>query len=93
MGTIYFCTFLTLPIFATYSVMRTKGMVRATVLTMVSVFLPFLFATSAIAVVEIDGPEESLIPMTLIFLFSYGAFASVACFLLRHSLSRRLYAF
>jgi ABC-type Na+ efflux pump permease subunit len=85
------CPFLTLPVFATYFALRVKNLIVAAVLTWVALWIPALFVQAAcvsfVGDFQMDG---SVIP--LMFL-SYLAFALLACLMLRHSLSRRIYSF
>ena len=92
--------FLTLPIFATYFALRVKNLIAAAVLTWIALWIPVIFA--AIATDPVTGswsywnyranhPEIVLMPVMV--LLCNAAFALLACFLLRHSLSRRLYSF
>jgi ABC-type Na+ efflux pump permease subunit len=86
------CGFLTLPVFATYFALRVKSLPGATVLTWVALCVPVLFAAAATDLfVESHRAQMGFMP-PVVFL-SNGAFALLACFLLRHSLSRRIYSF
>ena len=83
------CGFLTLPIVATYFALRVKNLIVAAVLTWVSLCLPAISGGST-------GLIAGYVDMgftALVVFFSYAAFAGLACFLLRHSLSRRIYSF
>jgi hypothetical protein len=85
--------FLTLPVFATYFALRVKNLIVAAVLTWLALFLCPYFAFSAHAFVSnfISGlTVEDL--YAGVFLSNLG-FALLACFLLSHSLSRRIYSF
>jgi ABC-type transport system involved in multi-copper enzyme maturation permease subunit len=85
------CAFLTLPVFATYFALRVKNLIVAAVLTWVALWLPFILVMEAEQLVlEMYGVTPGFI---LAIFFSYSAFALLACFLLRHSLSRRIYSF
>jgi ABC-type transport system involved in cytochrome c biogenesis permease component len=84
--------FLTLPIFATYSALRVKNLIVATVLTWIALFVPQIFAAESIQMFT-DFDEVGPIFMLVIDFLSYGAFTLLTCFLLRHSLSRRIYSF
>jgi ABC-type Na+ efflux pump permease subunit len=86
------CGFLTLPVFATYFALRVKNLIVAAVLTWIALCLPALFAEAACQLF-LDNDWAGLGFMAPIILLSYGAFALLACFLLRHSLSRRIYSF
>ena len=86
------CAFFALPIFATYFALRVKNLIVAAVMTWIALFLPATFAAEATqAFTGSDQVEMWLMP-PLVFL-SYGAFTLLTCFLLRHSLSRRIYSF
>ena len=86
--------FLTLPVFATYFALRVKNLIVAAALTWLALFLCPYFAFTALAFLagsfHTDLPQASL--YAAVFL-SDLAFALLACFLLRHSLSRRIYSF
>ena len=86
------CGFLTLPVFATYSALRVKNLIVATVLTLIALIVPEIFAAESIQMFT-DFNEVGPVFMVLIDLLSYGAFTLLTCFLLRHSLSRRIYSF
>jgi ABC-type Na+ efflux pump permease subunit len=83
------CGFLTLPVFATYFALRVKHLLVAAVLTWAALFLPLIFALAAAQALTAGRPE--FVPHFV--LFANGAFALLACGLLRHSLSRRIYSF
>jgi len=83
--------FLALPIFGTYAALRLKNLLAASVLTLVGVSLPGLFA---VLTPGVFGKYDSSSPiLSIALLGSYVAFAALACYLLRHSLSRRIYSF
>jgi hypothetical protein len=87
------CLFLTLPVFATYFALRVKNLIVAGVLTWVALFIPAFFVQAASDTFFGDlGPVANMIYVAEVF-FSYAAFALLACSLLRHSLSRRIYSF
>lgn len=86
--------FLTLPVFATYFALRVKNLFVAAALTWLALLLCPYFAFTLLGALSILG-DIPLVPPIL-----YGvpfltnlAFALLACFLLRHSLSRRIYSF
>jgi ABC-type Na+ efflux pump permease subunit len=86
--------FLTLPVFATYFALRVKNLFVAAALTWLGLLLCPFFAFTLLGALSILG-DIPLVPPIL-----YGvpfltnlAFALLACFLLRHSLSRRIYSF
>jgi hypothetical protein len=83
---------LTLPVFATYCALRVKNLIVAAVLTWVAAGLPAMFAAESIQMFA-DFDKVGLLIIVPIFFLSYGAFAMLACSLLRHSLSRRIYSF
>ena len=82
------CGFLALPVFATYFALRVKNLIVAAVLTLVASCVPALFAEAASGL--IFDTDRAVPP--IVFL-SYSAFAILTCFMLRHSLSRRIYSF
>jgi ABC-type Na+ efflux pump permease subunit len=92
-GLFWAILFLTLPVFATYFALRVKNLIVAAALTWVALWIPgFFVQVSFVAFVgEFDGLEMSSVLPALFF--SYAAFALLACFLLRHSLSRRIFSF
>jgi ABC-type Na+ efflux pump permease subunit len=79
------CGFLALPIFATYFALRVKNLIVAAVLTWIVLCLPALSAPPLFR----HDPG----PMLRTVFLSYVCFALLACYLLRHSLSRRIYSF
>jgi ABC-type transport system involved in multi-copper enzyme maturation permease subunit len=82
------CCFLTLPIFATYFALRVKNLVVAAILTWIALGPPAMLATeTTFLLTENDQPAPAIV------FLCYGAFALLTCFLLRHSLSRRIYSF
>ena len=86
------CGFFALPVFATYFALRVKNLIAAAVLTWVALCIPASFA-EATRQLFIDSDRVDMGFVAPIVFFSYGAFALLACFLLRHSLSRRIYSF
>jgi len=92
-GFILACALLSLPVFATYFALRVKNLIVAAVLTWVALWVPyFLVLGAAQLFLHWDGVNMGFVLAILAF-FSYSAFALLACFLLRHSLSRRIYSF
>ena len=87
------CLFFTLPVFATYFALRVKNLIVAAVLTWVALWIPSCFVMGALGDVgrHYYGRDIGVI-LPAVFI-SYLAFALLACFLLRHSLSRRIYSF
>ncbi len=82
---------LSLPVFATYFALRVKNLIAAAVLTWIALWVPFYLVLVAVQPSQDwDGVNAVLV---LAKFFSYSAFALLACFLLRHSLSRRIYSF
>jgi ABC-type Na+ efflux pump permease subunit len=86
------CGFLALPVFATYFALRVKNLIAAAVLTLVAVAIPASFAGEAVQALTGSGQVARLL-MPIMVLLSYAAFTLLTCFLLRHSLSRRIYSF
>jgi hypothetical protein len=85
------CALLSLPVFATYFALRVKNLILAAVLTWVALWVPFYLVLEAGKLfLERDGLGVGFVLATF---FSYSAFALLACWLLRHSLSRRIYSF
>jgi hypothetical protein len=86
------CLLLALPVFATYFALRVKNLIVAAVLTWIAFCVPYGFAMAECSF--FIGEEEmglgSVLPAVF---FNYLIFALLACFLLRHSLSRRIYSF
>ena len=82
------CAFLALPVFATYFALRVKNLVVGAVLTWIAIGAPaMLAAETSFYFSHTNNPNPVLV------LLSYGAFAALTCFMLRHSLSRRIYSF
>jgi len=90
---LYVCLFLTLPVFATYFALRVKNLVVAAVLTWVALWIPGCFVMEAMADVGRGYDSADAAVMLPPLFLSYLAFALLACALLRHSLSRRIYSF
>jgi hypothetical protein len=86
--------FLALPIFATYFALRVKNLIVAAVLAWLALFLCPYFAFTALGSISclFNGRLSSDSLYVGVFV-SNLAFALLACFLLRHSLSRRIYSF
>ncbi len=85
------CALLSLPVFATYFALRVKNLVAAAVLTWVALWIPFYLVMEAAGLfLDLDGVSLGFI---FAIFFSYSTFALLACWLLRHSLSRRIYSF
>jgi ABC-type Na+ efflux pump permease subunit len=84
------CGFLALPVFATYFALRVKNLILAAVLTLIALWLPVMFAAE-IAQAPTGSDRVVMWLMPPLVLLSYGAFTLLTCFLLRHSLSRRIY--
>ena len=88
------CGFLALPVFATYFALRVKNLIVAAVLTWIALWIPFAVVGEAMAFENIFLHREVFAGNWAVALFfSYAAFALLACSLLRHSLSRRIYSF
>jgi hypothetical protein len=82
------CGFLALPFCATYFALRVKNLIAAAVLTWVTILIAPFFAAACNKLLY--GDEASFI--FLLLLGNLGLVLLVA-FLLRHSLSRRIYSF
>jgi hypothetical protein len=85
--------FLTLPIFATYFALRVKNLIAAAVLTWIALFTPVIFALLGMDPFAYRPNRYDVLLFAPLVLFWNGAFALLTGFLLRHSLSRRLYSF
>jgi ABC-type transport system involved in multi-copper enzyme maturation permease subunit len=83
------CGFLTLPVLATYFALRVKNLIVAAALTWVVLCLPAVMAPEF----SLYNRPLNLGSMLFVIVFTYGAFALLACVMLRHSLSRRIYSF
>jgi ABC-type transport system involved in multi-copper enzyme maturation permease subunit len=86
------CSFLLLPILATYSALRVKGLVQAAMLTLAATLVPISFSLG-VAGLFVDDATISARIFPVLLILSNSAFALLACGLLRHSLSRRIYSF
>jgi len=91
-GAVAACAFLTLPVFATYFALRVKGLIAASMLTVVATALPTVMGFAAVEWLPGQARFEAVWPPLLLGL-SNGAFAVLACRLLQHSLARRIYSF
>jgi ABC-type Na+ efflux pump permease subunit len=80
------CGFFALPVFATYFALRVKNLIAGAALTWVVLWLPILTHAETWYPTGDDSLLMAVLPL-------YVIFAAVACFLLRHSLSRRIYSF
>jgi len=86
------CCFFALPVFATYFALRVKNLFLAAFLTWAALGVPAMLVDEFRALYS--GSDEIASAFVLpVELLSYGAFALLACFLLKHSLSRRIYSF
>lgn len=87
------CGFLALPVFATYFALRVKNLIVASVLTWIALSLPVILVQEVASLVETSERELSASSLAVGLIITYAISIWLACFLLRHSLSRRLYAF
>jgi ABC-type Na+ efflux pump permease subunit len=86
--------FLALPVFATYFALRVKNLIVGGVLTWLALFLAPAMGIGLLNEILWHLGAELSVRMVLVgALMGNGAFALLTCFLLRHSLSRRIYAF
>jgi ABC-type Na+ efflux pump permease subunit len=86
--------FLTLPVFATYFALRVKNLWAAAALTWLALLLCPYFAFTLMGAASILGNVTLGTPiMYQVILLTNLAFALLACYLLHHSLSRRIYSF
>ncbi len=86
------CDFLVLPIFATYFALLVKNLIVAAVLTFIALCIPNAFAEEFVELFTRSYQVEIWL-MPPVVLLSFGPFTLLTCFLLRHSLSRRIYSF
>jgi len=85
--------FLTLPVFALYFALRVKNQIAAAGMTWAALLLPSLFVMLWFEMVTSEFDETAYVWMSLGWCVVNLALALVACVLLRHCLSRRLYSF
>jgi ABC-type transport system involved in multi-copper enzyme maturation permease subunit len=89
---IFACGFLVLPFCATYFALRVKNLIVAAALTWVALLLPPCIVAAGLSAFGMDLDYNAglfcflLVPANL-------ALVLLVCFLLRHSLSRRIYSF
>jgi ABC-type Na+ efflux pump permease subunit len=83
------CFFLALPFCATYFALRLKNLIAAAVLTWVALFIP-PFVAGGLVFFELN--RDATTYCTLLIAANF-ALVLLVCFLLRHSLSRRIYSF
>ena len=84
------CGFLALPFCATYFALRVKNLIVAAALAWVALLIPPFIAMSCCNGFEIEGNEARF---CVLLLLSDLELVLLVCFLLRHSLSRRIYSF
>ena len=87
------CIYITLPFFALYFALRFKNQIAAAVMTWLALLLPSLFVILWFEMVTSEYDETAEVWMLAGWSVVNLALALVACFLLRHCLSRRLYSF
>lgn len=88
------CSFFTLPVFATYFALRVRNSLVGAAMTWAALCVPALFTAEATQLFAGRyWAEANLLPPLILLLLSNGVLALLACFLLGHSLSRRLYSF
>jgi ABC-type transport system involved in multi-copper enzyme maturation permease subunit len=83
------CLFLALPFCATYFALRVKNLIVAAILTWVALLLP-LILTLCCSGFQADLPTGEACAVIVVGFFGL---VMLICFLLRHSLSRRIYSF
>ena len=88
---VFVTAFLTLPIFSTYFALRVRNLVVAAMLTWIAILLSLAFAFVVLDYEDGSFPNAAA-PYKAVLVANLG-FALLACFLLRHSLSRRIYSF
>jgi len=88
---IFGCGFLVLPFCATYSALRVKNLIVAGVLTWVGLVLP-LYVAAILTSARGELADHKAMFCFLLLLANLALVALVS-FLLRHSLSRRIYSF
>ncbi len=88
--------FFNLPVFATYFALRVKNLIVAGVLTWIALLIAPYIGLGLVAIpcrlFSVDYQSSNIFIFMGIFLGN-AAFAALVCFLLRHSLSRRIYSF
>lgn len=90
------CGFFTLPFFALYFALRVKNQIVAAGMTWAALLLPALFVMLGIGALQFQFPGGfDIRDIYVSVAYSAGnlALALLACFLLHHSLSRRIYSF
>ncbi len=92
-GSVLVCAFMTLPVFASYFALRVKWLLLAVGLTVVAMWIPSAMAAATAAFLSMGSDGPSFLVFGPVLIFWYGAFVWLACRLLQHSLSRRIYAF
>jgi hypothetical protein len=87
--------FVALPIFATYCALRIKNLIGAAALTWGGLVVSFLMGFSVADTVDASLGHGGLpMPMVCAILLAFNAgFVALTFFLLKHSLSRRIYSF
>lgn len=92
---IFLMGFLSLPFFATYAALRVRWMLGAALLTWIGILLGLAFGFALASFLTNGNFSMSREPYLLTFCIgiSYAAFVGLTFFLLRHSLSRRIYSF
>lgn len=83
------CGLLVLPFCTTYSALRVKNLFAAALLAWIAVLVPLMFAASCC---EFNIEENAAWFCKILILGNIGL-VWLLCFLLRHSLSRRIYSF
>lgn len=88
--------FLALPFFSTYAALRVRWMIGAAALTWVGVLLGLAFGSGSELAIDVyfhTGTDST--PLVTLFwcTISFSSLVALTFFLLRHSLSRRIYSF
>jgi ABC-type transport system involved in multi-copper enzyme maturation permease subunit len=84
------CGFLALPFCATYFALRVKNLFVAAILTWVALLIPPILSQECCIMFNV---EDDIGPYASLLLLSNVGLILLVCFLLRHSLSRRIYSF
>jgi|GEM_PF-629795 len=91
-----FCTYISLPFFAIYTALRVKYFIVALIITILGIAFSCLFGIIVVTDSEAIMPisvEERVIVSVLGMTAGYAIFIGVTLFLLKHSLSRKIYSF
>ena len=91
---IFTIAFFSLPFFATYAALRVKYLFGAALLAWIGLIVGIAFALGLTSCVTLgDDPAQSPLTFMACTVVSYASCVGLTFFLLRHSLSRRIYSF